>query len=210
MCSIRSVQSRKTAADDVLCSLRVFEEPESHQGMKVMVMQKFESGTVRVMKQMASEVCSSLRAEIQRAQQHIQSLLATEELASVRSTLQQGCDQAALNSLLPIAQSASTKQLHSEVKVMESSVESTKGLSVLSELIPDDISSLAIDDTQFTLARTMICELAAVQGLTRPLRKDETRSHLARRARLMIVSKNITVEKNLDLLLNKVAAGTGS
>ncbi|CAE7512716.1 unnamed protein product [Symbiodinium sp. CCMP2592] len=111
-----AILKAKTAADDVLCSLRGFEEPDSQQGMKMMVMQKFESGTVKAMKQLASGLCSSLLAETTRAQQQIDTLLAKQELSSVRSSLQQGCDQVTLNSLLPIAQSADTKQLHQEVK----------------------------------------------------------------------------------------------
>ena len=53
----------------------------------------------------------------------------------------------------------------------------------------------------------MHCILATVQALVRPLKKDETRSSLARKARLMVASRQgVKLPANLDMLLNKMAA----
>ncbi|CAE7242066.1 unnamed protein product [Symbiodinium sp. CCMP2592] len=198
----------QTMADKLLCSLRKLEEPDKDTGLKIMVVQVTESLTVDGLKRFASELIACVAKRLEECEAKIKEIMEADGLKNLKEKLQSCDNMTSLSELLPTAQSQDTKNLHAQVKSLERLKENTKAVTPLSALAP---ANLTVDSDLYLSCRTLVCELAAIQGLCRPLKQDENRGELARRARLMIVTKgDVTVEKNLDLLLNKVAAESGS
>ena len=183
------------------------EVDESDEGSKVMLLQKAGSLFERSLTAACDVVVAGVAGKLTTLQDAMQDLLLTENLQKVGELLTSGCDQSILATLLPISQAEESRKLHSSVKKLECLAECAKQLQLLKDLVPEELQKMHVKDSIYNSARALNCELAAVQALARPLKQDETRGGLARRARLMIVSKEgVSIQRNLDMLLNKVAA----
>lgn len=119
-------------------------------------------------------------------------------------------DSASMAELQKIAGSQASRALHSSCKSLDEAVEVQHKIVAIKGLPAAEQQSLNELDFDQVQGRTMNCTLAVVQALMRPLRDQETRMSLARRARLMVASKaEVKLPPNLDMLLSKTAV-TGS
>ena len=149
---------------------------------------------------------STMRAELD-------DLLKDKTLSQTETLIDEGCTDPNMNKLLEIAQSKSSKGLHTCMKQFEHLSEvfiALGGLKPLGE-ITDAWKSVqgggqAVNEDAVVKGKTLNCSLATIQALWRPLRSGETRGALARRARVMITSRGVKVQPNLDLFLTKKAA----
>jgi hypothetical protein len=138
----------------------------------------------------------------------MEGLASEAALVEVSNIIDQGCNDGSLNSALQAAQGKHSRQLHNACKDHEAFVETHNAImSCMPDLDQDDKTLMATVDLERKAARTLNCTLAVIQAICRPLRADETRSSLARRARLMVATKvGITLQPNLDMYLNMIAS----
>ena len=160
---------------------------------------------------MCTDVVKYVQTAITSHRDNVKLLVESENVAKVIPALQQGCDNATMQSLLPTAASEASKGIHTHVKQLEV----FRDVMLLMKPMESFIEGvLQMDEEVYTNARSMNCILAVIQALTRPLitSKHETRAALARRARLMVVSKGkegtINMPSNLELMMNKIAGAT--
>ena len=201
----------ESASKDFRAALQDLPLDEACDGQRLQLCNKAcrtaESSLLSCSAAMVSEVASTIRA----CHESIAELLQSENLSDVMGQIEGGCDASLMGKLLGKAQSKQSKELHSCVKKIDALHEVCKALQPLQSLSTkvDGLEDLSINQQQATDARNLNVTLACVQALARPLKEGEARGALARRARVMVISKKdlgVTVPASLDLLLTQVGA----
>ena len=196
--------------DDFRGFLHGLDVPEEHAGQVVVLTQKVCEFLVKAIKQLATEQVQYLQKAIMESQEAVKGALESEEILQAVSSMDKG-EATMLQDVLPIAASDRSKILHKQVKLLEALRDLLPIMQAMAPVLLSDVGQdvLSMDQPLLDQARTMNCTLAVVQALARPLKPQETRAGLARRARLMVVSKSkegpIKLPPNLDLMMNKVA-----
>ena len=197
--------------DEFRAETAKMELPDEEAGALVMLVQKICQVTEAKLGQMSKDLVAAKVKQLREVEEQVQKILNTEILQEVPSLLEASSDVSAMQQLLPAASSNECKTLHGHIKVLEVFAAEKTGvlaqLAPLNTIVPDDVQQLTMKPDVLTGARSMHCTLAAIQALCRPLRDGETRPGLARRARLMALSKqDVSLAPNLQLLLSQIAA----
>ena len=197
--------------DDFRGFLQGLEVPDEHAGQVMMLTQKLCEFLGKATKQLVTEQVQRVQEAIRAGEEVVKSALDSDIIQEASSSMDKGCDVTILQNVLPTAASEQSKTLHKQVKTMEALRDLAPVLQAMSPMLLYDISQqiVSMDAKLLDRARSMNCTMAVVQALARALKPQETRAGLARRARLMVVSKSkegpINLPANLDLLMCKVA-----
>ncbi|CAE7786207.1 unnamed protein product [Symbiodinium sp. CCMP2456] len=208
---VSALLSSKSGVDDFRGFLQGLDVPDEHAGQVVVLTQKLCEFLEKAIKELATEQVQHLQKAILTSQEVVKGALNSDDILPAISSMEKGCDATMLQKVLPIAASDHSKALHKQVKLLEALRDLLPIVQTMAPVILSDLGQdvLSMDKPLLDQARTMNCTLAVVQALARPLRPQETRAGLARRARLMVVSKSkegpINLPSNLDLMMNKVA-----
>lgn len=186
-------------------------------GKRILFIQKFVKFAEGSICTSADEVVKSATKLQQSVCGELETLLSDALLSSTETIINEGCSDANMNKLLEIAQSKPSKSLHANVKQIEFLAEVFSVLAGLKDMKADacDPPLKAVQDASQVIAsesmqkgKTLNCCLATVQALARPLKANEQRGNLARRARVMITTRGVKIPPNLDMLLTKKAANS--
>lgn len=149
--------------------------------------------------------------------QELDEVLSNEELLKTNDLINAGCTEVTMPKLLLVAQSKPSKSWHGLVKEVDSLNEVFAALSAVKDIAIKNDSFDAVKKEVKDATATLVgesCEkgkalnscLATIQALWRPLKSGETRGQLARRARVMVTSRQVKLPANLDMFLTKMAA----
>ncbi|CAE7749628.1 unnamed protein product, partial [Symbiodinium sp. CCMP2456] len=203
----------RSGVDQLRASIQSVEIPETAVSLgQRLHLTNFSCGAVQKhMEAVEIKAAKCMEKFIQTTEHHAGALLEQQNIASVTSILDKGCDQTSLNLLLPISQSDESKQLHKCVKSLDKTQELLQIVGRMKQPNDQIYVSLALNNDLRAKAKSMNATLACVQAMARPLKTGEERPALARRARLMIKAKqesepDVKIAADLDLLLSKTAA----
>ena len=140
----------------------------------------------------------------------IGALMNKPEIMKISPLIDEGCSATQLSAMLKLVQSPAARELHMKIKQFDvlREVHTTLRDACQEQFKLSDpamASEIAELDTEQEAAHNANGTHAVIQALTRPLKPEETRSGLARRARLLVLSRKVTLPANLSLLLNHVA-----
>ncbi|CAE7294669.1 unnamed protein product, partial [Symbiodinium necroappetens] len=199
----------KTKSDEFRSFMQTLELPnEDADGAKVMLAQKISQWADGLLKELVSRVIEQAKQKFSATEEEVQKVLDHDGMKSVDSELERGWGPDVQQKLLEISSSTESKRLHALVKVLDTQSSYGKDLQCVKSIF-GDIEPPMIAAEVYAAAKKANVVLACIQALGRPLKEKESRAALARRARLMAFTKEVTLPANLDMLLNKTA-GEGS
>lgn len=186
-------------------------------GKRVLICQKLVTFFEGAIGNAAKGVAKSVTKMYEDTKNELGQNLQDTGLAGAEELINEGCSDGNMQKLLTIAQSKTSKALHSNVKQLDFMAEVFAVLSGLKNakcegcepactLVESGLQG--VGDDQVQQGKTLNVCLATVQALWRPMKAGEERGQLARRARVMITSRGVKVPPNLDLLVTKMAAAT--
>ena len=158
---------------------------------------------------MVTQVIEEAKQKFSAAEGELKTVLHHDGMKSIDSELERGWGHDVQQKLLQISSSPQSKRLHELVKVLDVQRSYAKDLECVKSIF-GDIEPPVVAAEIHTQAKTTNAVLACIQALGRPLKEGETRAALARRARLMAYTKEVSLPANLDMLLNKTAAEGGA
>ena len=135
-----------------------------------------------------------------------ENILCCKPLSGIWQAVESSCTETDLVEYMAIAQAPETRSLHECCKTVDRYKLCKQKLKDNNHLLPEQRERLQQLDLKFQDANNVTVAMAAVMSLSRPLKQDETRGQLARRARMMQTAKGASLPANLELLLNKHAA----
>ena len=193
-------------------ALQALEIPDECEGLKLNVIQKVCGLMETCLKSCVGGVVGDFVTSLEQTQSSMRISMDSERLASVTSAVEEACDLESIRTHLQAAQSGESRSLHTALKVMDGYEDIIKALAPLKSICDEDLfQKVHVDQERVQKARSLNALLACIQALVRPLKADESRSALARRARVMIISRKslgVEIPVCLDLLLTKVGADT--
>lgn len=186
---------------------------DGSEGKKILATNKFAKAVEGNISGAASGVVKGVLGLQSTLRGELDAFLKDEALCQTEALIEQGCSDRNMDRLLEIAQSKASRGIHNSMKQFEHLSEIFIALDGLKQLgdLTDVWKSVqgggqSVNEAAVVKGKELNCALATIQALWRPLKSGETRGALARRARVMITSRGVKVQPNLDLFLTKKAA----